>query len=83
MSVRRARAGHSRPAGGNPRQREGEFYIATAKGIAISTAGGKPVHTIGMHDRAPNCAFDADGKTLYVTARGFLYRIRPEGKGVE
>jgi gluconolactonase len=62
---------------------KGELYIATAKGIAIYTAGGQPVHTIEMHDRPSNCAFDAGGKMLYVTARGFLYRIRMDGKGVE
>ena len=31
-----------------------------------------------MHDRPSNCAFDPDGKTIYVTARGSVYRIRPE-----
>lgn len=61
---------------------KGELYIATAKGIAIYSAEGKPIHTIGMHDPPSNCAFDPQGQWLYVTARGFLYRIRLDGKGI-
>jgi gluconolactonase len=57
---------------------KGDLYIATAKGIAIYSPEGKPIHTIEMHDRPSSCAFDPDGKTLYVTARGFVYRIRPD-----
>jgi hypothetical protein len=34
-----------------------------------------------MHDRPSNCALDPAGSWLYVTARGFLYRIRVDGKG--
>ena len=60
---------------------KGELYIATAKGIAIYSAEGKALRTIPMHDPPSNCVFDADGKTLYVTARGFLFRFRPETKG--
>jgi gluconolactonase len=56
---------------------KGDLFIATAKGIAIYSPEGKAIHTIEMHDRPSNCAFDPDGKTLYVTARGFLYRLRP------
>jgi gluconolactonase len=59
---------------------KGDLYIATAKGIAIYSAEGKPIHTIEVHDRPSNCAFDPDGKTLYVTARGLLLRIRLDGK---
>jgi gluconolactonase len=60
---------------------KGDLYVATAKGIAIYTAEGKPIHTITMHDPPSNCTFDPDGKTLYVTARGMLYRLRPDTKG--
>jgi gluconolactonase len=56
----------------------GDLYVATAKGVAIFTAEGKTVRTITMHDRPSNLVFDPDGKTLYVTARGLLYRLRPE-----
>jgi gluconolactonase len=60
---------------------KGELYIVTGKGIAIYSAEGKPIHTIPMHDRPSNCALDPAGSWLYVTARGFLYRIRVDGKG--
>jgi gluconolactonase len=62
---------------------KGDLYLAAAKGIAIYTAAGQPIHTIEMHDRPSNCAFNPDGKMLYVTARGILYRIRLDGKEVE
>lgn len=61
---------------------KGELYIATAKGIAIYSSDGKPIHTIPMRVPPSNCAFDPQGIWLYVTARGFLYRIRLDGKGV-
>jgi gluconolactonase len=61
---------------------KGDLYIATATGIEIFTAEGKAVHTIAMHDRPSNCVFDPQGVWLYVTARGNLYRVRLDGKGV-
>ena len=66
--------------GGLKVDEKGELYVATTKGIAIYSADGKPVHTIEMHDRPSDCAFDPQGTWLYVTARGFLYRIRLDGK---
>lgn len=57
---------------------KGELFIATPKGIAIYGAEGQEIHLIPMHDPPSNFVFDPDGKTMYVTARGFLYRIRPE-----
>jgi gluconolactonase len=59
---------------------KGDLYVATTKGIAIYSAEGKPIHTIPMRDRPSNCVFDPQGTWLYVTARGFLYRIRLDGK---
>lgn len=59
---------------------KGELFVATAKGIAMYSAEGKLIHTIVMHDRPSNCAFDPQGIWLYVTARGFVYRIRLDGK---
>jgi gluconolactonase len=59
---------------------KGDLYVATTKGIAIYSAEGKPIHTIPMRDRPSSCTFDPQGIWLYVTARGFLYRIRLDGK---
>jgi gluconolactonase len=61
---------------------KGELYIAIAKGIAVYSAEGKAIHNITMHDPPSNCAFDPQGIWLYVTARGYLYRIRVDGKAI-
>jgi gluconolactonase len=66
--------------GGLKVNEKGDLYIATTKGIAIYSAEGKPIHTITIRDRPSNCVFDPQGTWLYVTARGFLYRIRLDGK---
>jgi gluconolactonase len=66
--------------GGLKVNEKGDLFVATTTGIAIYSADGKPVHTITMHDRPSNCVFDPQGTWLYVTARGFLYRIRLDGK---
>jgi gluconolactonase len=68
--------------GGLTANEKGELYVVTGKGIAIYSAEGRLIHTIRMHDRPSNCALDPQGVWLYVTARGFLYRIRVDGKGV-
>lgn len=68
--------------GGLKTNEKGELYVTTGKGIAIYSAEGKPIHTIPMHDRPSNCVHDPQGIWLYVTARGYLYRIRVDGKGV-
>jgi gluconolactonase len=67
--------------GGLAVDEKGELYVATTKGIELYSADGKPIHTIALHDRPSNCAFDPQGTWLYVTAREFLYRIRMDGKG--
>ena len=59
---------------------KGDLWIV-ANGIAVYGADGHWIHTIEMHERASNCAFgDADGKSLYITARGAVYRLRLEPK---
>ncbi|HLK63729.1 MAG TPA: SMP-30/gluconolactonase/LRE family protein [Bryobacteraceae bacterium] len=60
---------------------KGNLYI-TAKGVAIYTADGKPVHVIPLHARASNCGFgEADLHTLFVTEGPVVYRIRLDLKG--
>ena len=59
---------------------KGNLYIAAA-GIAIYSPDGKLIHTIETHERPSNCAFgELDGKTLFITARGNVYRARLVGK---
>lgn len=67
--------------GGLKVNEKGELYVATTKGIAIYSADGNLIHMIAMHDRPSDCALDPQGTWLYVTASGFLYRIRLDGKG--
>ncbi|MBI5281533.1 MAG: SMP-30/gluconolactonase/LRE family protein [Candidatus Solibacter usitatus] len=60
---------------------KGNIYVACA-GVAIYSPEGRLLHTIEMGETPANLAFgDPDYKTLYVTARTSLYRIRLDVKG--
>ena len=59
----------------------GNLYIA-CRGIAVYTPAGKLVSMMEFPETPANCAFgDADLKTLYVTARTSVYRIRIPDQG--
>ena len=59
----------------------GNLYIA-ARGISIYKRSGKFVRTIDFPETPANCAFgDADLRTLYVTARTSVYRVRIPDRG--
>ena len=61
----------------------GNLYVA-AKGIVIYSPEGKVLWTIPLAETPSNCAFgDADFKTLYITARTSVYRVRLDVKGSE
>jgi gluconolactonase len=63
--------------------RNGNVYSTGPGGIWIISPDGKHLGTIHTPVTALNLAFgDADGKTLYVTARRDLYRIRLNVPGV-
>jgi gluconolactonase len=60
---------------------KGNLYLA-AKKIFIYSPEGKQLDEISLGDTPSNCAFgDPDFQSLYVTARGSVYRIRLEAKG--
>jgi gluconolactonase len=60
---------------------KGNLYV-TAKGVAVYSAQGKPIHTFDLAETPANCAFgDPDFQTLYITARTSLYRVRLDVKG--
>ena len=60
---------------------KGNLYLA-AKKLYVYSPDGKPSNEIAFADTPSNCAFgDADLQSLYVTARGSLYRIRLQVKG--
>lgn len=59
---------------------KGNLYVA-AGGIAVYSPEGRRMSVIPVRERPSNCAFgDPDGKTLYITARTSVYRVRLEGK---
>ena len=59
----------------------GNLYIA-CRGIAIYTPAGKFVRMIEFPEPPANCAFGGpDLKTLYVTARTSVYRVRIADRG--
>jgi gluconolactonase len=67
--------------GGISVDEKGNLYVA-AKGIAVYSPEGRPVHVMEMHEMPSNCAFgEADDKSLFVTARGVVYRVRLDVKG--
>lgn len=60
---------------------KGNLYVA-AKAIVIHDPQGRLLHTIQIAEKPSNCAFgDPDLKTLYITARTSVYRVRLNVKG--
>lgn len=60
---------------------EGRLYVA-ARGVAVYTAAGKLERTFIDYENTSNCAFGgADLETLFIAARGNLYRVKPGVKG--
>jgi gluconolactonase len=67
--------------GGISVDEKGNLYVA-AKGIAVYSPEGRLVHVMEMHELPSNCAFgEADEKSLFITARGVVYRVRLDVKG--
>jgi gluconolactonase len=57
--------------------RAGNVYISGPGGLWIVSPDGRHLGTIVGSDHPHNFAWgDADGKTLYLTARSALYRVR-------
>ncbi len=62
---------------------QGNVYCSGAGGIWVISPQGKHLGTLVFPERPANMAFgDADGKSLYVTARAGLYRIRLKIPGI-
>jgi gluconolactonase len=56
---------------------EGNLYATGPGGVLIISSKGKHLGTIELPEIPSNCAFgDADGQTLFITARTSVYRIR-------
>ena len=55
----------------------GYLWCAADDGIRVITPKGELVQTVAVPQQPANCAFgDADGKTLYITARTGLFKVR-------
>jgi gluconolactonase len=62
---------------------KGHLYSTGAGGIWVMTPEGKHLGTLVFPEQPANLAFgDDDGRTLYVTARSSVYRIRLKIPGV-
>jgi gluconolactonase len=60
---------------------KGNLYVA-ARGIAVYSPEGRLVHVMETKELPSNCGFgDADSKSLFITERGFLFRVRLDVKG--
>jgi gluconolactonase len=56
---------------------QGNLYATGPGGVLVISPKGKHLGTIQLPETPSNCAFgDADGQTLFITARTSLYRIR-------
>jgi gluconolactonase len=61
----------------------GNIWAAGPGGIVVISPAAKLLGVIAFPEVPANCAWgDADGKTLYVTARTALYRIRTKITGI-
>jgi gluconolactonase len=62
---------------------EGNVYVSAPGGLQVLSKDGKHLGTIRAPQHIHNLAWgDADGKTLYLTARAGLYKMRLNVEGV-
>ena len=61
----------------------GNLYVAAGDGVRVLDPEGRHMGTIRPLEQPTNCAWgDADGRTLYITARTDLYRVRLTVEGI-
>lgn len=62
---------------------QGRLWTSAKDGIRVYAPSGELLKTIPFPEQPANCAFgDEDGKTLYVTARHGLYKVRCTVRGI-
>lgn len=62
----------------------GNVYCACKSGVMMFDRAGKHLGTFTLAEQPSNCAFgDADWKTLYITARTGVYRVRLAVAGIK
>ena len=63
--------------------KQGYIYATGPGGIWVLSPQGKHLGTIKLKENPANCGWgDADGRTLYMTAKTCLYRIRLNNEGI-
>jgi gluconolactonase len=62
--------------------RKGNVYCTAPGGVMVFNPAGKHLGTIKPEEVPANCGWGDDGKTLYMTARAGLYRVRTSVGGV-
>ena len=63
--------------------KRGSVYVAAGTGIRIYDKAGKPLGRFNVPDEASDCTFgEPDGKALFVTARGGVYRLQNPVEGL-
>lgn len=61
----------------------GRLWCTASDGVRVFEADGTPLGVVEFPQAPANCAFgDADGRTLYVTARTAVYRVRCAAPGL-
>jgi gluconolactonase len=69
-------------ADGMALDREGRLYVTTLPGVQVFDAGGQHLGTIKVPRQPANAAFAGpDKRTLYITAREGLYRLKMLAQG--
>lgn len=61
--------------------RDGNLWSSGPGGMLILTPAGKLIGRIEMGELTSNCAWGNDGSTLYMTADGYVCRIKTNTKG--
>jgi gluconolactonase len=62
---------------------DGNVFVTSTAGVEVFSSTGEAWGTIDVPEQPSNCAFgDADHRTLYITARTSLYRVRLANPGL-
>jgi gluconolactonase len=62
--------------------RQGHIWATGPGGVLVLTPDGRLLGRLDTGQRTANCAFGADGKTLFITADSYLCRVRTLVTGV-
>jgi gluconolactonase len=62
---------------------DGNLFVTVLDGVRVLKPTGETWGTITTDEQPTNCAFgDADLRTLYITARTSVFKVRLAGAGI-